>query len=82
MEAVGQTGTFVVVFDGYGTQEEVGKDAIQLRMAEDDAGYKGGLAVLFCCLYSWVKGPMARKIDLPQAGPQGCSLTISIEHRA
>jgi len=36
-----------VVFDGYGTQEEVGKDAIQLRMAEDDAGYKGGLGVLF-----------------------------------
>lgn len=45
VEAVGSSGTFVVVFDGYGTREEVGKDAIQLRAADDDAaGYKGRLA--------------------------------------
>lgn len=47
VEDVGRSGTFIVAFDGYGTQEEVGKDAIQLRVAEDDAGYKGGER---CCL--------------------------------
>ena len=31
---------FVVVFDGYDTMEEVGKDAIQLR-AEEEGGYRG-----------------------------------------
>lgn len=31
---------FVVIFDGYDTMEEVGKDAIQLH-AEEEAGYRG-----------------------------------------
>lgn len=30
-----------MVFDGYGSREEVGRDAVQLRAAEDDGGYKG-----------------------------------------
>ncbi|PRW20751.1 survival of motor neuron-related-splicing factor 30 [Chlorella sorokiniana] len=51
VEAPGHAGTFVVVFEGYGTQEEVGKDAIQLRGAEDDAGYRG------------VAAPKRRRVD-------------------
>lgn len=42
VDGVSPAGGFLVVFDGYGTQEEVGKDAIQLRPADDEGGYKGG----------------------------------------
>lgn len=43
VQGVGAKGGFLVLFDGYGTQEEVGKDAVQLRPAEEDeTGYKGG----------------------------------------
>jgi hypothetical protein len=34
-------GGFVVLFDGYGTSEEVGKDGIQLQTLDDEGGYKG-----------------------------------------
>lgn len=45
VEGVGPSGGFLVLFDGYGTQEEVGKDAIQLRVAEEEEGsYKGACA--------------------------------------
>lgn len=42
VQGVGADGGFVVLFDGYGTQEEVGKDAVELRPATDEeGGYKG-----------------------------------------
>ena len=45
VEAVGASGSsFVVAFEGYESREEVGKDAIQLRVADGDSGYKGGSA--------------------------------------
>ena len=45
VEAVGTSGrSFVVAFEGYESREEVGKDAIQLRVADGDSGYKGGSA--------------------------------------
>ena len=34
-------GGFMVLFEGYGSREEVGRDAVQLRAAEDESGYKG-----------------------------------------
>lgn len=37
---VGASGGFLVQFDGYDAPEEVGKEAIELRPAEDEGGYK------------------------------------------
>lgn len=51
VESATAGGGFVVLFDGYGTQEEVGRDAIQLRAAEDEGGYKG------------VAAPKRRRVD-------------------
>lgn len=43
VESVTAEGGFVVVFEEYGTREEVGKDAIQLQQPpEEEGGYKGG----------------------------------------
>ena len=41
VQGVSSGGGFLVLFDGYSTQEEVGKDAVQLRSTEEAGGYKG-----------------------------------------
>ena len=42
VQGLGSTGGFLVLFDGYGTTEEVAKDSVQLGTADDDTGYQGG----------------------------------------
>ncbi|PSC74490.1 survival of motorneuron-related-splicing factor 30 [Micractinium conductrix] len=52
VESVTAEGGFVVVFEEYGTREEVGKDAIQLQQPpEEEGGYKG------------VAAPKRRRVD-------------------
>jgi hypothetical protein len=38
-------GAFVVVFEGYDSKEVVAREAIHLRVPEDDVGYQGMAAV-------------------------------------
>lgn len=49
VDGVGAAGGFLVTFDGYGTQEEVAREAVQLRAAEDEGGYKGAMGSRGCC---------------------------------